>query len=146
MDITNILYDIEPNRDNEKIISDMIDLVQKSLTDDLLRGRWKNKDDNSHHTDGHCYVAAEALWHLLGIDKYQSYVASYIDKGGKATHWWLRNKITGEYADPTKEQYLHINEVPPYHIGKRAAFLTKLPSKRAKIVIDRVNILRGCNE
>lgn len=63
--------------------------------------------------------------------------ASYIDEGGKATHWWLQNKITNVIVDPTKEQYLP--DKPPYHLGRGSGFLTKKPSKRAQIVINRVN-------
>jgi len=126
-------------------IDDNIQLVQQVLTTDLLRGRWKIRDNNAHFTDGHCYVAAEALWHLLGTNLYQPFVASYEDKDGKATHWWLVNKDTNELADPTKEQYIHVGEKPPYHLGRRAAFLTKKPSKRAQIVLDRIMKLNEKN-
>jgi hypothetical protein len=120
------------------IIETNILLVQQVLTPDLLRGRWKNRSPNVHPTDGHCYVAAEALWHLLGTSQYQPFVAAYTDNGGRATHWWLVNKTTGEFADPTKEQYTHVGDSPPYHLGRKAVFLTKNPSKRAQIVLDRI--------
>lgn len=115
-------------------IEDTIILVQQSLSPELLRGRWRKQ---SMPLEGHCYVAAEALWHLLGKDEYQPYYAKYVDEGGRATHWWLVHKKTGLFADPTKEQYLP--DKPPYDIGRRATFLTLSPSKRAKVVIDRVN-------
>jgi len=110
-----------------------IRLVQQNLTPDLLQGRWKQQ---THPLEGHCYIAAEALWHLLGKTEWRSVCASYIDEGGKATHWWLVHKITGEIADPTKEQYLP--EQPPYHLGKNCAFLTQQPSKRAQKVLNRI--------
>ena len=112
---------------------ELIKKIQKVLTPDLLVGRWKRQ---SNPLEGHCYVAAEALWHLLGKKDWKPICASYKDEGGKATHWWLVNRHTGEIADPTKEQYLP--DQPPYHLGKGSGFLTKHPSRRAQIVIDRV--------
>lgn len=107
--------------------------VQKSLSPDLLRGRWKVQ---SNPLEGHCYVAAEALWHLLGCTDWKPMCASYVDSEGKATHWWLVHRQTGETADPTAEQYLP--DKPPYHLGKGSGFLTLKPSKRAQVVINRV--------
>jgi len=113
--------------------SELILKIQKSLTPDLLRGRWVNQ---SHPLEGHCYIAAEALWYLLGCNNWKPMCASYKDKHGKATHWWLEHKKTREIADPTKEQYFPDN--PPYHMGKGIGFLTKHPSKRAMIILERV--------
>jgi hypothetical protein len=117
-------------------VRDAIRKVQQSLSPELLVGRWKNQ---SHPLEGHCYVAAEALWHLLGPKKWKAVCASYVDEGGKATHWWLVHKDTGEIADPTKEQYEPGQ--PPYHLGKGTGFLTRLPSKRAKVVLKRARSL-----
>lgn len=111
----------------------LIEWVQKPLTPDLLKGRWKKQ---SHPLEGHCYVAAESLWWLLGCVDWTPYCASYQDEGGKATHWWLVNKQTRKIADPTKEQYLP--DEPPYHLGRGNGFLTKKPCKRAQIVVERV--------
>lgn len=112
---------------------DVICKIHKSLTPDLLVGRWKKQN---MPLEGHCYIAAEALFHILGPSKWKPMCASYRDEGGKATHWWLVHRETGEIADPTKEQYLP--DSPPYHLGKGSGFLTKKPSRRAKILIDRV--------
>jgi hypothetical protein len=117
-------------------VNEAIKKVQQSLTPDLLVGRWKTQ---THPLEGHCYVAAEALWYLLGRTKWKPVCASYIDDGGKATHWWLVHRKTGEIADPTKEQYHP--EVPPYHLGKGSGFLTVKPSKRAQVVINRARSL-----
>lgn len=121
-----------PAHDGESV-DVIIAKVQRALSPDLLSGRWKVQ---THPLEGHCYIAAEALWHLLGPDEWRPFCASYKDEGGKATHWWLEHRITGERADPTREQYEP--DEPPYHIGKPMRFLTKAPSKRARIVIDRV--------
>ncbi len=111
----------------------LIRKIQSSLTPDLLSKDWKNQ---SSPLEGHCYVAAEALWHLLGKENWKPMRAPYLRKGKKATHWWLVNRKSGKIADPTKEQFLPDN--PPYHLGKGNGFLTKNPSRRAKVVIDRV--------
>jgi len=124
-----------------KTIRKIILLIQNSLSPDLLVGRWKKQVKK---LDGHCYIAAEALWHLLGRVDYFPYFAVYKDEGGRATHWWLVNKHTKKIVDPTKEQYLP--DDPPYHLGKRGGFLTKLPSKRAKLVISRVRSHKKFNE
>lgn len=114
-------------------VRSLIKRVQRSLTPDLLVGRWKVQ---TNPLEGHCYIAAEALWHLLGRRDWKPCCASYTDEGGRATHWWLVNRKTGRIADPTREQYLP--EAPPYHLGKGSGFLTRQPSKRAKAVISRV--------
>lgn len=114
-------------------IQALIRKVQKSLTPDLLQGRWQ---EQTNPLEGHCYVAAEALWHLLGCSEWKPMVASYKDEQGKATHWWLVHRTKGTIADPTKEQYFP--DQPPYHLGKGSGFLTRLPSRRASIVLDRV--------
>lgn len=114
-------------------VEQAIKAVQASLSPDLLRGRWKKQ---SHPLEGHCYVAAEALWHLLGKDLWKPTCASYVDEDGKATHWWLVNKSSGQIADPTKEQYYP--EEPPYHLGRGTGFLTTNPSKRAQKVLNAI--------
>lgn len=119
----------------------LIRQVQAALTPDLLRGRWKAQ---SCPLEGHCYVAAESLWYLLGCDDWKPMCASYVDEGGKATHWWLVHRQTDAIADPTAEQYLP--EQPPYHLGKGSGFLTKKPSKRAQVVLTRVASATGNNE
>ncbi|AXQ68317.1 hypothetical protein HOT99_gp300 [Caulobacter phage CcrBL10] len=52
------------------------------------------------------------------------------------THWWLAN-AAGQRLDPTAEQYLIEGCEPPYAAGRPCGFLTKQPSKRAAVVIDR---------
>lgn len=114
----------------------LVKRIQSVLSPDLLNKEWLKKQ--THPLSGHCYVASEALWYLLEDNsEWKPMMASCYDEGEKITHWWLENKITGEILDPTKEQYE--NESPPYLVGKGCGFLTKTPSKRAKIVIDRIN-------
>ena len=116
--------------------NDLIAIIHSNLTGDLLKGRWTKQE---HFLEGHCYVGAEALYHLIDKDNYNVYYAVYTDEGGRATHWWLENKYTKNILDATKEQYTYFGLVPPYHLKKRGSFLTKNPSKRAMKVINKVN-------
>ena len=113
-------------------MDDLILKIHAALTPDLLKGKWKGSE-NSHPQEGHCYVAAEALWHLTG-KTLKPKRASY----SEGTHWWLEDEF-GNIFDPTVNQYLDFGETPPYSLGVGNGFLTKEPSKRAKVVIERVN-------
>jgi len=79
---------------------------------------------------GHCYVACEAIYHLGG--KAAGFRPCRVMHEGES-HWFLRSDA-GEVLDPTGEQYA---TPVPYEAGRRAAFLTVEPSKRARIVMSR---------
>lgn len=122
-----------------KDIDNLIELIKKSLSIDLLKPNWREKAKNQHHTFGHCYVASEVLYHLLGGKK--SAFRPYCGKDENGTHWWLVNTFNGDKLDVTEEQYTSKGKQPPYESGKRSAFLTSEPSKRAKILMDRINVI-----
>lgn len=96
--------------------------IKKELTDDLLKPGYT----------GHCYVASEAYYHIVGKEEG---FKPYQMKVNGTSHWWLRRG--SEIIDLTKEQfpdcvnYWHEN-------ARQRAFLTKYPSKRAQILINRV--------
>lgn len=119
-------------------ISSYIKKIQSVLTDDLLTPKYKNLVRHSK-TEGHCYAAAEALFHMLGgkSQGYSACVASFEENGQAFTHWWIKDQ-DGKICDPTAEQFTAVGQVPPYHLGKGCGFLTKNPSKRAQIIIERV--------
>lgn len=103
--------------------------IQKVLTPDLLKKEYLARN-KSNPLFGHCYVATEALYHLLKeFDKFKPCRAE--------KHWWLQDS-QGNILDPTAEQYTRVGLKPPYEKGIRGGFLTKTPSKRASIVIKRV--------
>jgi hypothetical protein len=112
--------------------------IKKALTPDLLRGRWQSQA--SGRVNGHCYIAAEALYHMLGgkAKGYTPVVLSYktwpagLDPG--ETHWFIVDQH-GKVLDPTQEQF---DGKIPYGSGKRIGFLTKRPSKRALVIMRRV--------
>ena len=99
-----------------------------ALTDDLRRAPWRG-DPNP--LAGHCYVAAEALYHRaldLGLDARPMFV-----RHEGAPHWfvvidgWLHDPTAGQFATPV-----------PYEKAKGKGFLTKEPSRRAQEVMRRM--------
>jgi hypothetical protein len=112
--------------------------IQKHLTDDLLtplRRKLKNRRPGC----GHCYVASEALWHLLG-GRESGWTPQILTHGTwpeglkpGETHWYLRKG--DEVLDPTALQFR--GEIP-YSRGKGCGFLTREPSKRAQTLLERV--------
>lgn len=103
-------------------------LIQKNLTDDLRRAKYRGHPNKLH---GHCYVASEALYHLLKKRGISSHPCCLRVDGD--IHWYL---VVGEtYVDPTSGQFI---KLPDWSKGKRKGFLTKHPSKRATILIDKV--------
>jgi hypothetical protein len=115
-----------------KSSQDLDSTLQQVLpeSDDLRRKPYQG-DPNVHV--GHCYVASEALFHLLG-GRAAGWVPQFIRHEGQP-HWFLRHGHTGEIADPTAKQF----KTPvPYEQGVGKGFLTKVPSKRAQALIDRM--------
>jgi hypothetical protein len=103
--------------------------VQFVLTDELRRAPWRG---SPNPLAGHCYVASEAVWHMSGGT--ESGLTPQVIRHEGATHWYLR-RSDGEIIDPTASQF----QTPvPYEQGRGCGFLTKAPSKRAQVVINRV--------
>ena len=111
--------------------------IQKCLSPDLLKKEYR-AENATNPMFGHCYVASEVLYHMLGPDKYSA--ACGRDERG-IVHWWIVDKVTGEVHDATADQYLSKSLIPPYAKGRRTGFLTKGPSKRAQIVLARMSKL-----
>ena len=105
----------------------MMQRVRDALTDDLRRAPWKGSPSRYA---GHCYVASEALYHLMGRD---GLTPQNIRHEG-ASHWYLLAD-DGTILDPTADQF---STPVPYEAGRGKGFLTKQPSKRAQEVIRRV--------
>lgn len=99
----------------------------KFFSDDLRKKKYRG---NSNVLAGHCYVACEVFFHL-NPGKYHSF---FIRHEGEP-HWFLKNKINGRIFDPTVSQF---KTKPQYKSGIRKGFLTKVPSKRAQIVLDKI--------
>lgn len=118
-------------------LENYITILHSCLSKDLLKKQYKDDYENLHFTTGHCYIASEAIFHNFGgKEKWAAYTGRDHNNG---THWWLKNKETGEIIDPTKEQYTSLNIPPPYDKGRPCAFLTKEPSQRAKRLISLID-------
>jgi len=105
----------------------LVKAIRVNLTSDLLK---KNiKLISNKKSAGHCYVASEALYHLLGGRRAGLKPVHKRLKGG--IHWWLVFK--GLVIDPTADQFDNVN----YSNGVGCGFLTRKPSKRARMLIAR---------
>lgn len=107
---------------------DIAKRIQDNLSDDLLKSEYIGLPNKNKYT-GHCYVASESYYHLSN-----EYLEVYHLKHENSTHWFLRNK-KGDIIDLTSKQF---KTKVPYHLARRGFFLTKTPSKRSKILMDRV--------
>lgn len=115
--------------------------------DDLLKNSVWPLD---HPLAGHCYVASEAYFHLTGgydewyVERTSVHVPKPLGDMAEFTHWYLRDRETGEVVDLTKEQfteYQHGDVYIPYDKGTRTGFLTDEPSERAEEVIESINTI-----
>ena len=121
-------------QNNSPLCENIVTLVQSVLTEDLLSPKWR-KLKGRHPLSGQCYIASEACYWLLG-GKASGYVPCVLRLDEQRTHWFLRNGA--EVLDPTAEQF----PIPvPYHLGRGNGFLTKKPSRRARLVMARVRRL-----
>lgn len=115
----------------------LINAIKRALTPELLKAKYVEPDGCGHPLAGHCYVASEAYYHIVG--KEQGY-SPYQMKVDGVSHWWLQQGCS--VVDITAKQFDHkIN----YHheTRRRRAFLTVQPSRRAQVVIDRVQEARN---
>lgn len=109
-------------------------LIVDQLTDDLRRAPWKG---NPNPVAGHCYIVAEALYHRAIALGYNAKVMFVRHEG--APHWYVTVDVEHDdnywVFDPTASQF----ETPvPYERAKGKGFLTKQPSKRARILMERM--------
>jgi hypothetical protein len=92
--------------------------VRAGLTPDLLKPEYRG---SKRPFAGHCYVATEAYYHLVG-GKAAGLTRFHI-KHEDASHWWLLD-LRGRVIDLTAEQF----KTPvPYERGRRRAFLPPTP-------------------
>ena len=117
----------------------IVSVVQTALSPSLLKKEYL--DENAKNPMfGHCYVASEAIFHLLPKCKLQPYYGK--DKRN-ITHWWLVDERHDIRIDATADQYYSQGLEPPYEAGVRASFLTNDPSKRCRKVMQHVLEWKG---
>lgn len=115
--------------------ADAISRVRAVLTPDLLNKQWSK---SRGPVTGHCYVAAEAVWHLLGGPF--SGLKPAVISGKGWTHWFLRSdSLNTHIVDPTPDQF-GPKSTPQYKKARSCGFLTPTPSRRAIEVIRRVHL------
>lgn len=87
---------------------------------------------------GNCYVASEALYHILGgmgSGWKPMVMRSYDD-----THWFLKHE-SGIIVDPSRLQFK--GKLLDYSRARGCGFLTKHPSKRAVALIEQLTYQKG---
>lgn len=109
--------------------------IRAKLTPDLLAPEYGRPDRRTRggKVRGHCYVASEALYHLLGGPSSGWFPCQGRVEG--VSHWWLEND-KGDVLDPTVAQF---ERVPDYlNVGQPRGFLTRQPSARAFELLHRL--------
>jgi hypothetical protein len=113
----------------------VIRAVQTCLTDELRRQRYRG---HPNPLRGHCAVATEAVYFLLGGRK-AGWAPTTLRVSKDEVHWFLRHRKTGEVVDPTAGQFVCELE---YERGRGRGLPTpkrgakeQPPSRRAAAVI-----------
>lgn len=112
---------------------------------DLLTPEWRARNARSDHPlTGHCYTAAEALYHALGGKEAGwtpvTLVCGHDEITGKTlVHWWLKGPA-GKRIDPTGDQFA---DPVLYENGQGRGFMTRQPSRRAQALLDRLDARRS---
>lgn len=115
--------------------NNLIQKIQSHLSNDLLKDKYKLICSNKHRYFGHCYVATETFYHSLPEFEKLNWIPQILSTE-HGTHWFLKNKITNEIIDLTKEQFSYTLD---YSKSTGCGFLTKNPSKRSLILMNRLN-------
>lgn len=108
--------------------TDLVFRVLAALTDDLRRPPWRG---NQNPLVGHCYVSAEALFHMLG-GKAAGWKPMFVRHEG-APHWFLKHE-SGRVLDASAAQF---KSAVRYDRARGKGFLTAHPSARTRIVLER---------
>jgi len=106
--------------------------------DSLLKDNYledKNKSFDIHPLYGHCYVASEAFYHATGGSD-SPFKPMHIHHEGNS-HWFLKNRHTGDIVDLTEAQF---STPVPHDKATGRGFMTKHPSKRAKVVLEALGL------
>lgn len=111
--------------DDSRLAADIV----RHLSDDLRKPEYQGHPNILH---GQCYVASEA-YYWLSSNRHML-IPTYI-KHEDTTHWYLGVQYIGGVIDLTARQF---DSIVPYDKGTRCGFLTRQPSKRAQILIQRV--------
>lgn len=115
-------------------IAQIVNRVRAALSTDLLRADYaRRKPPTAPASWGLCYVAAEAVYHLAGGASSGLRPAS-VRIDAQTVHWYLLDR-DGNVIDPTSDQFA---ETPHYAGGCGRGFLTREPSARARVLMQRL--------
>lgn len=106
-----------------------VDSIREAMGDDIYSPQNRG---GKHCLQGHCYVAAEALHHLLG-GKEGGWTPHAV-MHDNAPHWYLKHQ-GGRVLDPTSFMF---DKPVPYAQGQARSFMSELPSERTRAVIDKM--------
>jgi len=115
--------------------SHIIDHIRRSLTNDLRDNKYNGNlwiAGRNNNMAGHCYVASEVFYHLMGGKK-KGWKPMFIEHEGEP-HWFIKSE-DDDIVDVTADQF---ETKVPYKKAIGKGFLTKEPSRRAQILIERV--------
>ena len=107
----------------------LIEEVRGCLSEDLRKPAYRG---NPNPVAGHCYIASEALYHTLGGKEAGWTPQNIRHEGGP--HWYLKHQ-DGTILDPTADQF---RTPVPYEKGHGCGFLTRPPSARTQVILDRM--------
>lgn len=110
----------------------MVKEVRICLSEELRKKPYR---DHQNPMAGHCYVASEVLYHQLG-GKEAGWTPQCVRHEG-GSHWYLKH-TDGTIIDPTCDQF---TTPVPYDKGRGCGFLTREPSKRSQVILDRLSSL-----
>jgi hypothetical protein len=107
------------------IVADSLaEMIKKCFTREMLKAGYSGENNR-----GYCYIASEAYHHLSDED-----TKPYVIKHEGVTHWFLKD-ANGRVIDLTPEQFATI---VPYDQARQCPFLTGLPSKRCRMLIQKI--------
>ena len=110
-------------------LNSVIKAVVSTVDESMLHPTQK-KRRRRHPLQGYCYVVAEALWHM---ELSRGYLPMRVTCE-RQSHWFLQHAGDGHIIDPTAGQFRHN---VPYNKAKRAGFLTREPSARARVLMEK---------
>ncbi len=137
---TAILARFPEREDAEKWIAqrrirNVVAEVRTQLGPSVLRPDWrKRRPADAVASWGCCYVAAEAVYHALGGPA--SGLRPTFVRVGETPHWYL-TADDGSVIDPTADQFA---SPPDYSAGVGKGFLTREPSARARLVLQKAGL------
>lgn len=117
-------------------VNQVVKLIADNLSDKYLNKKYLKTNRNKF--SGHCYLASEIAYHLLGgkNNGWKSYQMIYEN----TSHWFLKHK-SGYILDITAKQFNITPTKKDYDLAKGKGFLTKNLSKRSQSFLKEINVL-----